>query len=533
MNITAGDWYNVTVNVDLANYKVQYIVDGVIISNSTGSGWTSTPTTTATSMGYFAVETTNSVSIRNDFYLDDIQVFTNWNRNYGGMAKTQAIFYRLQEWHQDFDLNIEQGKKYLPTYANKYAYKSDAWAAMGWDIQIAGEWVNNALWCNITVVDSKIDGTNNWVKYNATWYQNVNGANVTIRSDQIVGLYEGYSGMNEESGLKDLTSFHWDIWFNRMNASTVMGGRLNTAYFGVSDKAPWYAFWYNDYKATAADLSSSSVFRRVLYANGTAASVKEVVLVRPWEMIWRSNKEQYHWAIKNIDEQAFRVTSANMEGIDTPAPKKTQMPTVPQSGVGAWLAAAFKGIMAGFGDALTFGAMNVWTSFVGFLDIIAGFFGAPGFFTTLFAQVSTFTGYMITSFLMLTQLVVQMFIFLVYIIPYFMWTVVRWITYILQILAIVKGILDGTGTAVVSLGNLWAMFNMEIIITFIIVLSPIMWMSKLDEESQKGNDWVAVAVEDIQRLMNIFSMLIQFFVSIINLAITVLFAIIESIPVVE
>lgn len=378
-NATADTWYRVSQVVDL--------VDQTQIITICSTDLTQLATTgeigvyqNVTYLDHFNViaQDSGDPSATCDLLFDELTINSDFDQPYGGVVKASMIYHRLQQWRQDFDFSIEEGTKYTDAEYADYGF-----IELGLDYMVNGEWVNSGLWCRVNVTDSNIQNQNNWVKYTVSWYR---GATL-LRNDTLYGLFYGYSGADIGDARKDATGLHFATWFNRANASTVVAGRVNMEYYGMSDKAPWWSLFSSDWKPMLSDVDESTCYMRILDADGNPCTVKDVSLVRAWERVYRTNSSTFHYSIQNIREQNFQTAGATMEGIDTPPVTKTQTPTMPGGFLGSALAAIFASVIRRLGDGLLWGGLMVWTSFVGFIDVIASYFGAQGWFSYVMAQV--------------------------------------------------------------------------------------------------------------------------------------------------
>jgi hypothetical protein len=101
-----------------------------------------------------------------DFYVDELDISSDFSGLYGGEVKSTMLFNNLQLWRQDFDFSIENGNEYT-----KKAYADYGYIELGLDYCVNGVWRDSALWARVNVTDSKIDSNNNYVKYSVQWYE--------------------------------------------------------------------------------------------------------------------------------------------------------------------------------------------------------------------------------------------------------------------------------------------------------------------------------------------------------------------------
>lgn len=398
----AYTWYNVTVAINLtaANYDI-FIDDVEVISNL--------PYRSASAETAYVVEFTQFVPSAGapndaflDFYVDNVMHRTDFDADYGGTAEATMLFDKNQLWSMDFDFFVEDGSTYAQgetatPLRSSDDYSDHGYLEFGWDVMINKTLVHDFLVARVNISDGRISGKNNWVEFNIAWYEQ----GVYVKNDILYGLFEGYSIF--PGGERDTTGFHWDIWFNRANASTIVGARINTEYYGLSDKSVWWAVWSSKWLPMRSEVSESTLFIDLRDADGVIHSANDVSFVRSWVKVYRTSDSQFAYKVLNIAGLDFLIAIDTMSGIDTPPIRETLVPDIPSGFFGSALGSIFSAALKRLGNTLAGFGMGFFTMSVDFLDNVFSALGYPALVSTiftwmnsLFANVPTLLGYGLT-----------------------------------------------------------------------------------------------------------------------------------------
>jgi len=398
----AYTWYNVTVAINLTAAVYDIFIDDVEVISDL-------PYRNPTATNAYVVAFSQFVPAAGapedaflDFYVDNVRQWTDFDADYGGVAEATMLFNQLQHWSMDFDFFVENGKEYAqgPTATpslDSDDYSDHGYVELGWDIMLNETWINDYLVARVNITDGQISGKNDWVKFNVTWYSQ----GVYVKNDLLYGLFEGYS-LFPGSG-KDTSGFHWDIWFNRANASTVVGARVNTEYFGMSDKSVWWAVWSSKWQPMRTEVSESTLFIDLEDANATIQSAKDILFVRSWVKVLRTAESTFAYKVLNIGGLDFLVAIDTMSGIDTPPVRETKVPDVVSGFLGSALGGIFSAALKRLGNTLAGFGMGFFTMSIDFIDNVFAALGYPalvstifGWMDSLFGSVPTLVGYGIT-----------------------------------------------------------------------------------------------------------------------------------------
>lgn len=379
------NWYNITILVNITDQTWSLIWDGSATNATDIAFFENTDT-----LEWFGVVGSNGLGGGEavDFYIDALKITTDYDEDFAGDVTAKTTFNMLQHWSMDFDWDVEDG--YV---TSKYA--NFGFIELGWDICIDDTWVEKALWARINItagaVPKQIERykniwvkNQNWVEFNVAWYEQ----DSLIKTSTLYGLYEGYK-IEPTPGQKDVIGWHWDLWFNKMDASTWIGGRINTEWFGMSDKSiPWIV-WTSNWKPMVSDETESTVFIRLRDGDSNIKSAKLVTLVRPWVRVTRTKDYTFHYEIKNIQALDFITATDTMSGVDTPAIRPTQIPITFSGFFGSTLGAIFATALKRLSNSISGFGLNFFTLSIDFIDNVFSALGYPALLTTIFGWMST------------------------------------------------------------------------------------------------------------------------------------------------
>ena len=396
---TGMTWYNFTFVINCTAQNYDMYVDEVL--NATDVDFRQ-KVSGADSVGHITFMDISMAGNFTEFYVDDLWVYTDFDADYGGYAEATMLFKHLQHWSMDFDFFVENGQVYAQGASHTPQrvwddYQNYGYVELGWDVMLNETYVNDFLVARVNITDGYISGKNDWIKFNVTWYKQ----GVYIKNDLLYGLFEGYSIY--PGGEKDTVGFHWDIWFNRANASTVIGARINTEFYGMSDKSVWWAVWSSKWKPMRTEVSESTIFIDLEDANATIHSAKDVLFVRSKVKVLRNTLAQFSYKVLNIAGLDFVVARDTMSGIDTPPIRDTVVPDILSGFFGSALGGIFSAALKRLGNTLAGFGMGFFSMSIDFIDNVFAALGYPalvstifGWMDSLFSSVPTLVGYGIT-----------------------------------------------------------------------------------------------------------------------------------------
>lgn len=371
---------------------------------------------------------------------------------------------------------------------------------------------------NITY-ENILGGGERWICYDVNWYQRES----LIRTDTIFMFHHGESAAVGEP----FNHRVWfDFWFNRINGSTTIGGRVNAYEFPMKDGAAPYLKWLSTAWGVKDNTAKDSMcMADLLDDNGTIMSVSQIKLMKVWCELYVSawTTSQTATLLKyEVMDLSFGQTP--LTGIQTPSFDETRVPTMQQGGLAGFLGSTFLYVGKWLSDNIIFGGLGLWPMFVAFLDTISAWMGYPNGFSNMITWLVGAWGWFATSIVWIAALFPPIFGLLSAVFSKFVTLLVDAATYWIQMITYATSFLNGAYTSGI---NVWTDFNMSQWIILIVILYPMYLIFVWDEE---GLDAV---LAQLTFLFGIMSMLASFFLTVIKTIIGVISWIIESIPVVE
>jgi hypothetical protein len=196
-----------------------------------------------------------------------------------------------------------------------------------------------------------------WIMIDVQWYYDGS----LIKSEQIYSYYHGYYPSGEEQANRTSLDFWVDLWFNKMNSSTVIGGRITPYMYGVHEKG-WWGF--GDFRPITGERECSNFFYD-LEVNNTVISCREFEMIKFWSKIYvDDNTTMYSLEPYRVFDWSF--ADDRMQGVDTPIYVSPEMPEMKQSG---FLAPLYKAI-SNLGSIIWGGIVGVAKIMIGAIDML-------------------------------------------------------------------------------------------------------------------------------------------------------------------
>lgn len=321
-----------------------------------------------------------------------------------------------------------------------------------------------------------------------------------------------------------------DLWFNRVNASSTAGARVNAYYFSMEDAASSWLKWLTGSNWGAIeDLQKETMLFEDLHdATGNLLYTSEIKLTRFYCNLTvahatDANSMQY---VKLSKYEVFDMTFCQppLVGIHTPTFDETKVIVMPQGGFLGYLASQLNALGVWIATAIGPGLLIFWTWFVNALDSIAAWAGFPGLFSSFFDWLGSLWAWIPTSAASLVSMLTSSFSFLMVFLPKLLHVVTDGFGYMAATLA---GIFGFLGAITVSGMSTWDALGMTSWLELGMILYPV-WLLILWDTSGLN------AVEhELRRDWWILSSIGMVFWVVIKTFIDVLGRIIESVPVVE
>lgn len=392
-----------------------------------------------------------------------------------------------------------------------------------------GEWLPG--WKNIIGVSyvsyTSIFASNVWINMTSAWFQGSGtpGSYDWVKTDNIYMFYHGSVGT---AGNPGRWSFWIDMWFNNINASSTGGGRVNAYEFPMNDNADLWMRWLANNWGVKDNVEWTSNYMGDLKdTDGNIMNCQKIKMVRV-KMELEVTQDASYVQLAQIHNYPVLDYTHSPElplvGIQTPVFDETKMPNVGQTGLLGAVFSLFSGIGQWLSENVIFGGLNLWSSFVAFLDTIAAWLGAPKFFSNLFKWIADGFGYMVSSASFMFQLLSAFFTMLGSLLASFVSVLSEFVLSIIATLGYLVNFLGGVGTGA---GDLWTQFNIWGWLQVALIFYPL-YLILLWEE--RGLDPV---IAQLTMIWGIAAWLFGFFIQIIQAMIGIMHTLIESIPVAE
>lgn len=338
-------------------------------------------------------------------------------------------------------------------------------------------------------------------------------------------VYTFHSGVNDQD---NTTSRFWiDLWFNRINASSTVGARMNAYYFPMKDSSNQWLRWLtgNNWGIDDAKRKQFMFSANLLDSNGEVIHASEIKMVRIKSklVIAQSSATQYV-TVKDYDVFDLTFGSDPMEGIQTPAFDETKVPVMPQGGFLGWLGSIFAGFINWLRDDIVFGGLNLWQHFINFVDTIFGFFGYPKAFSNFLDILDDFWTWMAVSLGYIASFLTSIFTFLSAVMAKFLNTVSTIVT---NWVKIIQGVFDMLDTGKGYATGIWDQLQLGTWVIIIAIFYPIYLLGVWETQG------IDAVINQLRFMMDLAAWLIRIFITVIQMAIRLIQAIIESIPVIE
>lgn len=319
-----------------------------------------------------------------------------------------------------------------------------------------------------------------------------------------------------------------DLWVSDKNASSVGSGRVNAYEYAMEDNADLWLRWLANNWAPMDDTYKEFQGDVPILGNDDVAimSSERVVMWRYWSKLQVvSSAGGQEIEIRNFEHfDDTRCQELPLAGISSPVFDETITPVVGSKGLLGALFTMFAGIGSWLSENVLFGGLNLWGAFVGFLDTIAGMFGAPKFFTNLFNWIAEMLGYLANSISYMGTVLTAVFQLFTNLMGSFLTTMEDLITSLLATFTYFTDMMGGAyGVGV----NLWDALGISQWIMVAMVFYPIYLIILWDQE---GMDAV---LKQLTWMFGILSWIFGFMVSLIQFIIGLVTAVIESIPIAE
>ena len=452
-------------------------------------------TSSTSSTAITTTKTTNSISIGDAGRITGGDIFDIYaNRNSG--IKAHIAFRNLQNVHALVTL-------YADSFSAWSGFASDVvpiefginyWTGTafvtGWSVKL--DLVAATATDSLASLNWKVD----WY-YNGVLSKSEYLNTFPIVEDNLLG------GLNKPS----YTTILVDMWYNKMNSSSVIGGRVTTEYYAVKATTAWWLQWLlgNNWGiVTGTTYGPQSLFFHDLEdVSGTIISAKDIEMSYFWAKISQGNSAgTARYEIKDWNVMDFGIVD-DMIGINTPAYMEPKIHYMAQGGflnsLWASLQQSLTGLLTAIGGV--FGALG--NASYHFVDTILAYFGLSGAFnsfTTIITDLWTNLMVMVLSFIDMTISLMGL-IYAVFGFVFYGFT--SFVSIILSLFNLVIGIINGTGSVATGLGDIWAKLNLAVGFPLIIIIMLVQYFGRKDEQNLTAGEYIRQVYEDARILLGI------------------------------
>lgn len=466
---------------------------------------------------------------------EGVDQFEIWNDGcfYSGHSaniNSTGIWRRLQHIHTTFGFYRERA--YVGGYYVNILSDDDR-IYFGIDYYENGTWIN-VLEVRITAEDNGLVGRgganadSSYEPYNITWYQN----NTLIKQDIITVYNHGYSFYGDEPNNRTFVRFWLDLWFNKLNSSTVVGGRIapyyngmwewnaNPFWFGYGNFAP---FFYNNSELV------SMCFTTLKNATGHVRSCYGLEIERFYAGINKHDDFlRYLWKLQDYTIFNTKLADDRMEGIDTPVFVEPEDISMPKGG----------GFLQPVVDAINGISTMITKSVFGLIKLLMGAMGSFmnmiglgewwDYFSIVISNIATasiafmdeFQTALVNSALLLTQVYKLLGVG----IGRFLYFISNSITGLLLWYGYIVDMFTGGGSFIT---NIWNTLSMGDFLILGLHLLPVWWLNRLG----KADNLIDTLKSDVMFMTWLVTGLFNFFVTIIMLSVALLNLLIGLLPI--
>ena len=386
-----------------------------------------------------------------------------------------------------------------------------------WD---GNTWVRGR-YLNVTVSTADLYD-DNWIEWTIRWYKR----GTLVKTDVLYSNWQADEEGNYQNAPNDaIARMYIDLWFNRANGSRMIGGRINPEYFGIIKKG-W--LWWTGCSPMMGNVTQSMFFDFLEDSNGGVISAKQLKLMRIWVKVEeKSLASPSYWYIGDIDLQEIKANAKTMEGVNTPIFVATKNLDMPVGGFLAPLYSAFSTLGDRIVKALTTATLAAWNGFISFLDTIGSWLGFPNLFSNLLTWIGTLGVWMISAFQNLITLLTYIYMVITGPFKYLFTEMGHFVITSINFWNKVYEIFTGEYAPAAAFAELFNELDWGPILEIVFMW----WIAHLaDVGFRKGT---GAMWKEMNTVINLFAMVLQFFMTIATKTLTMIAQLVDMIPVVE
>lgn len=515
---TTDVWYNVTLDVDLASSTYD-----AYFSNSSWSGSYTDLDFLGGDASDFRWVTLTSQGSDNVGVFDGVKAWRDWAGGYGGTVMVSTIYRNLQHVFAKFKIQmpvetITQAYTIglrrtisIPGFYSGLETDVNFYFALGY-CHPDDEWVRG-LECVVTPTNtSRIHSTQLNVEWAVDWFWQ----GEYVKTDYIYSF-----PLMQPETVYMTTSLFLDVWFNKVNASSWVGGRLQSEYYAMKDSSHVWLRWAtgSEWGAMVDRGPIASFFHENTYDDETVYGSQ----LKLMNFTFGLHAESDHY-INSTDWTGLSFTTVDgvMRGIDTPAEQETRMHSMPQTGIWGTILGTFRSVGTMIVRAVTFGAFSSLGFFYNGLDYVFGLLGYSDLMPSIADFISTGYSWMTVSLGYIVDIVPSVLALMVTVLP----------SFITHFIGVLNGLVTISQSFFYVLGYAASggVSIYETLTPFIplAAIGYLLWLASMWEK--RGPNAV---IDHLQKVISILTMIFNFLLSIFNTVLERIFDLIEAIPVAE
>lgn len=308
-------------------------------------------------------------------------------------ARANVTFRKMQHAHILFGINVNetlQGDelKEVKDYNAGFQVETALWYCDPSHVWVKG------LSAVIDIMGNDVsEVSSNWcdIHWRVRWY---NAQGVLLRTDDVSSYNHAFTNAGENPTGNPISWMWIDMWYNNINGSRVIGGRITSYEIGIWEHAWWAG---GTYSYGWGNVTQSMCFTDLKAHDGDIISSAQLDLMKLSFNLTKPAVGASSYTIKLSDFDIFTVkrivpAQGHMLGIDTPSSEfePTKKPDLPAGGFLGGISAMLSGI-GGFFVAALAGAAGI------FISAVDGILSTFGFGTHTFSDLMSVISALVTN----------------------------------------------------------------------------------------------------------------------------------------
>jgi len=343
-------------------------------------------------------------------------------------ARANVTFRKMQHAHILFGINVNetlQGDelKEVKDYNAGFQVEVAFWYCDPDDVWVKG------LSVVIDIIGNDVsEVSSNWVDihWRIRWYD---AQGILLRTDDMSSYNHAFVNDGEDPTGNPLSWMWVDMWYNNINGSRVIGGRVTSYEIGIWEHAWWAG---GSYSYGWGNVTQSMCFTDLKAHDGDIISSAQLDLMKLSFNLTKPAVGASAYTIRLSDFDIFTVkriipAQGDMLGIDTPSSEfePTKKPDLPAGGFLGGISAMLRGI-GGFFVAALAGAAGI------FISAVDGILSTFGFGTHTFSDLMSVISALVTNLGIWTGYVATQISNMISFIGYVIIWVVTFIQYVMS-----------------------------------------------------------------------------------------------------